>query len=55
MMINIRGYLTSKLNGKEPLTKSETIKLFIELFTQIENLELKIKEMELNKVEEKWD
>ena len=55
-MLNVKGYLADKIKNKSTLTHKEVINLFITLFDEIEDLNIKINDInEKIKNVNKWE
>ena len=55
-MLNIKGYLADKIKKQSSLTQKEMINLFITLFDEIEDLNIKINDInEKIKNVNKWE
>ncbi len=55
-MLNVKGYLADKIKNQSSLTQKEVINLFITLFDEIEDLNIKINDInqEMKNVN-KWE
>ena len=55
-MLNVKGYLADKIKKQSSLTQKEMINLFITLFDEIEDLNIKINDInEKIKNVNKWE
>ena len=55
-MLNVKGYLADKIKNQSSLTQKEVINLFITLFDEIEDLNIKINDInEKIKNVNKWE